>query len=59
MKALFLTAILAVSFSSFSAFSVESKEGSEICFNDSRSKGKEIKSEEQAKEVKSDIVISE
>jgi len=47
MKTLFMTAILALSFTSFAS---ESKAGSEICFNNGRAEGKEVKTTK--KEVK-------
>jgi hypothetical protein len=43
MKTLFMTAILALSFSSLSSFADESKAATEICFNNSRTKGKDVK----------------
>jgi hypothetical protein len=50
MKTLFMTAILALSFTSFASFASESKAGSEICFNNGRTEGKEVKTTK--KEVK-------
>ena len=57
MKALIL--ILTLSITSISAFSVETKHGSEVCMNDSRSSGKVVPAVKTATEVKSSSVTKD
>jgi hypothetical protein len=57
MKALILT--LALSITSISAFSVETKHGSEVCMNDSRSSGKVVPAPKTATEVKASSVTKD
>ena len=57
MKTLFMTAVLALSFTSVASFASESKAGSEICFNDGRAEGKEVKTiKKKAKKTKAATV---
>lgn len=60
MKALFMTAVLALSLSSVSAFAAQTMDDGEICFNDKRTSGKTVKGEKKdVKKVKADTVVKE
>ena len=60
MKTLFMTAILALSFSSISAFAVETKNvDGKICFNDKRVNTKNVKAKSEEKKVESSTVLKD
>ena len=53
MKTLFMTAILALSFSSLSAFAVETKnDDGKICFNDKRVNTKNVNQSQKQKKLR-------